>query len=334
MRFIPVLSLLLAAALPLYACGNDDDTQGGGPVGGGCELTDASCFGPQGPTGPGAACLAKTDNSGKTKWTGRFSQITISSPPALATPYIQSNVIDKGIYLDLPACNAQGQGTFSWFFELDTEAKLLKTGGGLPVTDVTKPGCFVSLPNAAIPTAPVTLDVSLDNGTFTAEKFSIVVPIFLAPDKLDTPVLLPIHGGQVQATISSDGNCIGKYNADELEPEFDCAPDTPNGQRAWKDAGVLRGFITVDEADTVFIEDLKTSLCALLAGAGKWKGEDGRCVTSENWQKGLRPEGNWCASVPADSGEPGSPATAECKNAWRLEASFAASAFPITGDCP
>lgn len=335
MRFVPVLSVILAASLPLFACGSDDaDGGGGGGSGDSCQPTDASCYGPQGPSGPGAACLAKTDNTGKTKWTGRFSQITISSPPALATPYLQSTVIDNGIYFNAPNCNAQGQGTFSWFFELDTEAKKLKTGGGLPVTDVTKPGCFVSLPNASIPTQPITIDATLTGSSFSAEKFSIVVPIFLAADQLDTPVLLPIHGGKVNATISEDGNCIGSYNADELEPQFDCAPDTPAGQRAWKDGGTLSGFITVAEADDVFIDDIGTSLCALLAGGGKWKGaEDGRCDSSENWQNGLRPNGNWCASDPPTSGEPGTPATEQCKDAWKLEATFAASAFPISGDC-
>jgi hypothetical protein len=61
----------------------------------------------------------------------------------------------------------------------------------------------------------------------------------------------------------------------------------------------------------------------LLAGQS-WKGPDKNCASSDQWKSGTKPEGDWCAATN----------DASCKDAYKLEADFSASAFKITGDCP
>ncbi len=51
-----------------------------------------------------------------------------------------------------------------------------------------------------------------------------------------------------------------------------------------------------------------------------------RTAKFENWIGGQRP-GDWCEATNAA-------ADATCKDAYKLEADFSASAFKINGDCP
>ncbi|MCC6213982.1 MAG: hypothetical protein IT376_03885 [Polyangiaceae bacterium] len=345
----PVVSLLsfaVLAALGASACGEESGSSGGGGGGSGgsgggglegpCVPKGAECYGPAGPTGPGAECLAKHDNTSSANWQGKISQITVTKPASLATKFVQDTIIGKGISLNQPSCLERGDGTFNWLFEFDSATNKLKTGGGLPITDPAAGGCFVTLPNAAVPVAPVTIDIAVDGLAFAAEGIDLAVPIFTAVDQLDNPILLPIHGGSFSGTWSADHNCIGKYNADQFDPINNCLPDTSlePPQQNWTDAGVLSGYITVAESDLVFIDDIGATLCTLLAGAGDWKGDDGTCkgkVGQAEWDGGNRPQGDWCAST--TPGGLGTPATATCKDAYRLEATFAAAAFKINGDC-
>lgn len=96
-------------------------------------------------------------------------------------------------------------------------------------------------------------------------------------------------------------------------------------QRAWTPGGSLKGYITVLEADKVVIDDLDSTLCVLLAG-NDWKGPAKDCASDAEWVAGKRPDGDWCSQTNA-------PATAACKDAFKMEADFSASAFKITGDC-
>jgi len=332
MRGFLVLAMLGFSACLASACGGDDGGGGGGGSGGGssapCVPTDAACYF-AGPAGPGAECLAKADNTGQGKWQGRFSSILVKAPASLAGEFVQTQVIDKGISLKQPDCWENGDGTFSWLFEIDSTTNKMKTGGGLPVTDPQAGSCFVKMPNAALPIAPIEADVTVNGKSFSAQDLDVNVPIFLSPTNTSNPIILPLHKVDVEATFNDENhNCSGKFNGDELDPVNNCEPDTKMipPQRAWTPGGTLKGYITIDEADQVMIDELGATLCVLLAGQS-WKGPNKDCKSSTQWAQNERPEGDWCSKTNAA-------ADATCKDAYKLEGAFSASAFKINGDCP
>ncbi len=340
---IGLACVVCALGLGTLGCSGEDDTSGGNGNGGSgnagsggsagganvgeCVPTAAECY-VDGPTGPGAECLAKVDNSKSDVWTGRFSFLKINKPAALANQIVQEAVINKGISLNQPDCKETGDGTFSWLLEFNSTTGKLKTGGGDPVTDPKAGGCFVSVPNAnpALVVAPVEVDVAVDaQGKFAATIDSVVVPIFLDKEKTGV-ILLPLHGIAFDGQFSADHNCVGRYNGDKFTKSNLCQPDTTLDETNWTTGGNLRGYITVEEAEAVYIDDLSVSLCAQIAGKD-WKGKpEGKCSETAAWQAGERPDGDWCAAT-------NSPATASCKDAWELQGGFAASAIKINGDC-
>ncbi len=332
MRFGASLIGLFGLSLSFAACGSDDGDGGGGSGG----TTGASCVPKSddcyiaGPTGPGAECLAKHDNTGSDIWQGRINQITVKAPSVLSTKFIHDAILDRGLYLNQPQCFEQGEGTFSWLFEFNRTTGKLKTGGSLPVKDPKAGGCFLTMTTTALPIAPVEVDVTYDaDGLgFTASDIDVVVPIFDTPDSTTNPILLPLHKVVLKGKFSDDShNCIGKHNGDTLDPGLSCRGDFGAGERPFATGANLKGYIRVDEADKVFIEDLGTSLCVFLAGITQWNGPNKDCVSSDKWIAGDRPDGDWCAAT-------NSPADATCKDAWILEGDFSASAFKINGDCP
>lgn len=336
---IGLACVVCALGLGAFACSSDEGSSGGnggnagssGSGGGGnvgeCVPTAAECYA-DGPTGPGAECLAKVDNSQSDVWTGRFSFLKINKPPALANQLIQEAVINKGISLDQDACKENGDGTFTWLIEFNSTTGKLKTGGGDPITDPKAGGCFVSMPNAnpALAVAPVEVDVAVDaDGKFGATVDSVVVPVFLDVDK-SSFILLPLHGIAFDGQFSEDRNCVGRYNGDKFTLANLCQPDTTLDETNWTTGGNLKGYITIEEAEDVYIDDLSVSLCAQIAGP-TWKGKpEGKCSETDAWIAGERPEGDWCSTT-------NGPATADCKDAWELQAGFAASAIKINGDC-
>lgn len=324
---------LLPTALLFGACGSEDPPAGGKATGQ-CMPTSPDCY-VAGPTGPGAECLAKHDNTGQDVWQGRISQITVSTPSVLATKFIHDTILDLGINFAQPACFEKGDGTFSWLFHFDRTAKKLKTGGSLPVTDPKSGGCFLTRNDLALPIAPIEVDVEMTNGDrdFSASNIDVVVPIFQKADQLDTPILLPLHAVDLKGSFTDDShNCIGSYNGPTLYPELSCQGDfgdaDPTVRRRFQAGATLKGYIRIDEADQVFIDVLDVTLCVYLAGITKWgDGAQKSCASSAAWLGGERPAGDWCSTTNAA-------ATADCKDAWRLEAEFAASAFKVNGDCP
>ncbi|MCC6902553.1 MAG: hypothetical protein IT377_26515 [Polyangiaceae bacterium] len=319
-------AVALGTVCAVSACSSDEEDGGGSTAS--CVPTAAECY-VAGASGPGAECLAKADNTGKTKWQGRLSSILVKYPESLAGEYVQTSVIDKGVSLKQPACNENGDGTFSWLFEIDSTTGKMKTGGSLPVTDPQAGACFVTLPGAAVPVAPIEANVTVTGNSFNAKGLAVNVPIFTSPTDLTNPIILPLHEVEIQATFNGDDhNCAGRFNGAELDPNDSCAPnvklDPP--QRAWTPGGSLKGYITVEEADKVVIKELGQTLCVTLAG-NDWKGPAKDCKSSTDWVAGKRPDGDWCSSTNAA-------ATATCKDAYKLEADFSASAFKITGDCP
>jgi hypothetical protein len=322
------LSIGFALLIPcvLFACGSDEEEKKGGG-GGSCVPAGDECY-IAGKDGPGAECLAKYDNQTGSTWQGRFSQITVLKPQALATQFVQESVIDQGISLSQPSCLENGDGTFAWIFSLDPATNKMRTGGGLPITDPKAGSCFVTIPGA-LPIAPIEVDVTVTGDSFSASGINVNVPIFLPGKGTTDPTILPLHEVEFKAEFNDDThNCIGKYNGDTLSPLNNCKPDTNAipPERGWTPGGTIKGYITIDEADQVFVEQLGSTLCVFLAKefAG---GPDDDCKSSPKWIAGDRPEADWCSTTNAA-------ADATCKDAFRLEGEFAASAFKVNGDCP
>jgi hypothetical protein len=319
--------LLLLPAV-VFACGSDEEKKGGTTSGASCVPKAAECY-VAGADGPGSECLAKHDNTGQTTWTGRFSQITVIKPAKLSNEFVQVSVIDQGISLNQPQCFEGGDGTFAWIFSLDSTTNRMKTGGGLPITDPAAGTCFVTIPGAALPIAPIEVDVTVSGNSFSASGIDVNVPIFLPGQGTDNPTILPLHDVEFEASFADENrNCIGKHNGATLSSLNSCQPDTKATppERGWTPGGTIKGFITITEADQVYVEQLGSTLCVFLAGL-EWSGTEKSCETSEKWIAGERPEGDWCEATNAA-------ADGTCKDAFRLEGEFAASAFKVNGDCP
>lgn len=319
--------LLLLVPTLLFACGSDEEEKKNAG-GGSCVPSAEECY-VAGKTGPGAECLAKHDNQTSAVWQGRFSQITVLKPAALANEFVQTSIIDLGISLNQEKCVENGDGTFAWIFSLDPATNKMRTGGGLPIQNPKDGTCFVTITGGALPIAPIDVDVTVTGDSFSATGINVNVPIFLPGKGTTDPTILPLHEVEFKAQFNDDThNCIGKHNGDTLSPLNTCQPDTKADppERAWTPGGTIKGYITIEEADQVFVEQLGSTLCVFLDKTFG-NGPDDDCKSSAKWIAGDRPAGDWCSTTNAA-------ADATCKDAYRLEGEFAASAFKVNGDCP
>ena len=306
----------------------------GGTTGGGGTTSSSSSGGTGGaplpcdPTcqqvqGVPSDCVAITDNAGKTKFGLRMAQLAFNKPDELtaAKNPVVAGVLAKGATINLPDCNLNGGGTFSWLLEIDTVAGTLKTGGAPIQADPTAGYCFVNSQLSGGPPAvsPLTVAAQLDaNGNLTVPTGGdVVMPIFLVD--LDNYILLPLSHLVLAGTkVSPDHNCIGRYNAEALDPASQCLPvEYTNG-------GKIEAFMTLEAADAIPVTSLNRSLCSLLT-----KTDDGgnpkKCPRDANGK--ITSQGDWCAATNA-------PATAACFDALEFAGDFAASAVDITGNCP
>lgn len=330
MRFFMLLGGLGAigtAALGAIAgCGGDDPpaTTTGGAV-------DCSPK-PECPYAAGADCLAFTDNTDQSKFTLRMSQLTVTQPEALSKDTV-AEIVSRGVRAKLPECKLQGDGTFNWLLEFDTAAGTLRTGGAKPVADPDNGYCFTdeTVMQNGMPfvIAPIEGDAPINDGRFSAAiTADVIVPIYLDATDTSKVVLLPLRQARLyDGEISADNNCIGKYNAAGLDPVNLCLPE--DGKPAFIDGGKLEGFITIEEADTVVIDVLGQTMCVLLSADTLTYGDGGspvqRCKRDANDVITLT--GDWCAAT-------NSAATADCKDAFKLGATFAASAAKMAASCP
>jgi hypothetical protein len=331
MRFSTLMSGLVAGgaaiAASLAGCGGDDPpatTSTGGAV-------DCSPK-PECPYAAGADCLAFTDNRDQTKFTLRMSQLSVTQPEALSKDTVEM-IVSRGVRAKLPECKLQGDGTFNWLLEFDTATGRLRTGGAKPVADPDDGYCFtdetVTQNGMPFVITPIDVDAPITDGRFAAETTQdVVVPIYL--DAMDDTkvVLLPLRGARLyDGTISADNNCIGKYNAENLDPVNLCLPE--EGIPAFIDGGKLEGFITIEEADTVVIDVLGQTMCVLLSADTLTYGDGGSPVQKckRDMNDVITLTGDWCAAT-------NSAATADCKDAFKLGATFAASAAKMAASCP
>jgi hypothetical protein len=313
----------LAGAGALAGCSDDDGGTDGTTTGGqsaSCAQTAPLC------TAVDSECVALLDNKEKTTFGLRMSQLTITKPDILAGVTI-GKIVSDAVRMNLQQCHLNGTGTFSWLLEFNTTTGTVRTGGALPQTDPTKGYCFVDTTVGDFHIQPIEVDAPITDGRFEADVGDLIVPIYLGSDPGVTPITLPLHQAKLtDGSLSTDNNCIGTYNAEGLDPENLCLPDAEHP--AFLNGATLDGFITIEEADQVDVEDLGQSLCVILSGNAAVYGDGGnpaRCKRDAN--NAITLEGDWCADT-------NSAGTADCHDAFLLGAQFAASGVEITGICP
>lgn len=332
MRFSNVFGMFavssVAVAALLAGCG---DETGGGEGGGATTSSVASTGASAGPAcAPKGAvckevtsdCIALKDNA-----TGsidlRMAQLTITEPAVLSKGIV-ANIVANGVQMNLEECNLAGGGTFSWILSFDPATGMVKTGGAKPVADPSAGYCFVNEMLGGKQISPIKVASGLMDGKFKGDVNDINVPIYLDANA-SSYVLMPLHKVVLDGTISDDNNCIGKYNADTLDPKANClgGPDSP----AFTNAGTLNGYITLEEADTVIVDTLAQSLCVLLSGDAATYGDGGspnKCKRDAAMK--IAYQGKWCSTTNAA-------ATMDCADAEKMGAQFAASAVKVNGDC-
>lgn len=273
----------------------------------GCTIDEAAC-------GSASSCLPTADNTGKSVVDLRIRRLNVAAPAALAAPFIQKTIVTNGIDFDAPKCGEGGKGLFTWLLRVDRTTNSLTTGGAPPSSDPLGKGfCFAHFDAAGNVVEPVTLPIQFEGDTFkTLEKKKLNVPIFLSTE-LSSVVVLPITDVTVQGvSLSTDGNCIGGFNKNALAAN--CS-DNPDVCSKWNTAGSLGGYITLEEADNVFIKDLNRTLCVVLSQGSP--GPDLKCIR-ENGQIAFK--GDYCSTTKQPGG---------CQDSTWMAATFAAAAVDI-----
>ncbi len=277
-----------------------------------CSPTDPVC------TKVSSPCLALADHSMASSTSLRMGQIVMTKPKALSGNGIVAKVLQNATILNLPACYLQGGGTWSWLLQLDSVTGKLKTGGAKPVDDPTMGYSFVSQGGFS----PVTVDapIGADGSFASVGGVQLTMPIYL--DAAATQVVpLPLRQLLLTGKLSAKRNCIGKFNADTLEPENNCLADSSHP--SFTSGGTVDAHISLEEADLVQITTPPQTLCVLLSGNADLYG-DGSAPVNKCRRTGGKIDfhGDWCAST-------NSAASANCFDAVKLEGGFAASAVKI-----
>jgi hypothetical protein len=275
----------------------------------GCTINEAKC-------GSKSTCLPLADNKGKSLLDFRMRRLNVAAPKALSQAFIQKTVVTTNIDLAARDCAEKGKGLFTWLLRVDRQKNLLVTGGAPPPVDPFNQGfCFANfLSPDAIRIEPLQTAIAFEGDTFkSTEKKKLNVPIFLNADPKSV-IVLPVTDVVIQGvTISEGGNCIGKLNTAAIDSE--CGDD-PQTCSKWLTAGALGGYITLEEADHVFIQDLQQSLCVVLTQSVK--AADNHCTKTADGK--IAYEGDYCSK----DKQAGS-----CKDSFWLAATFAASAAKI-----
>ena len=272
----------------------------------GCEIDEGKC-------GSKSTCLPLSDNAGKQVQDFRIRRLNIATPPALAGSFIQNTVVNLNIDLNAKTCGELGKGLFTWLLQVDRTNNRIITGGSPPASDPFGQGfCFARFNLNGQQVEPIDVPVKFEGDKFTAlEALDVKIPIFLN-EQLASAILLPISNAQLKdVSISPDGNCIGKFRPNALDPACVEAQELCT---KWQTAGALGGYITLEAADTVKIKELNNkTLCSFLAGESTLtctRGSDNQIVY----------KGDYCAATKSAGG---------CQDSVWLAATFAASAAKI-----
>jgi hypothetical protein len=279
------------------------------------------------------SCLGLVDNTGKTRFGLRMSEVDFTAPPSFAAGAV-AQVLAGATQANHAACNLEGTATFNWLLQFDTAAHTLTTGGAKPVQDPTQGYAFddemITQGAHVFHVQPTTFPGVAPNaaGNFAvASGQDLIMPIFLNAQATSV-VLLPLHQARLGlGMLSCNQSCIGTYNAAALQPASSCLPD-PNAAppiRQFVTNAVLDGFITLEEADAVIISSIMQTLCVLLSGNASMygvPGPGGVTVCRRDATMQIVYQGGWCAmtNMPAISG---------CANSEHVAASYAASSVLI-----
>jgi hypothetical protein len=336
MRFSNVILGIFAVGIvgvgSLAGCGGSNGDTGGAGGSGAGTGTGTSTGGSTG-TSMGAACAlgasckavdkdcaGLVDNSGKTQFGLRMSELDVAKPTVLTTGFV-AMTISGAVQPSEADCNLAGSGTFSWLIQFDTTAGTMKTGGAKPVTDPTMGYSFVdemvTQGSNTFHIQPVTFNVTPDaSGNFSIMTGTdLFVPIYLTPDATSV-VILPLKQARLSmGQLSKSQNCIGSYNAAGLDPTNMCLPDAMHP--SFVTGGQLDGIITLEDADGVIVSALGESLCVLLSGDTGMKNSAGVTVCTRDSNGKITAMGDSCST---GSG---------CTDAFALSAKFAASSVQI-----
>ncbi len=272
--------------------------------------------------GCGAAqpeCIGLVDNAGAAAYALRMSQVKFTLPAALDNPVL-AGAVASAMLLDLPVCNLFGAGTWSWLLQFDSGAGTLRTGAALPMADPFTGYSFID----AMGISPAVMDAPVaGDGSFAAAVgVDLMMPLAVTPDP-GGAILLPLRGLILSGTVSADQGCIGRFNAEGLDPGNSCLPDdqTP----AFLSGGAMTAYIVLEEADVIDVTTIGQSLCVLLSGDPATYGDGAvpiaRCKRDPDFME-ITFKGDWCD-------ETNQAATASCSDSVRITADFAASSVKL-----
>lgn len=282
-------------------------------------------------------CLAVYDNKDKTSFALRVGQLNFIKPEAFKGT-IEKAAFTTSVTMNLSKCNLKGSGTFSWLVQLDTAAHTFKLGTSKPPSDPHDGYSFVNETftqnGQTYQIAPVggAATVAADGSMLADTLETLLLPAYLNSQATDA-ILIPLHKVRIwdMATkISSDHNCIGRYNAAGLKPSDGCLPNIDEYIDAFIPGGRIDGFILLEEADKIIISSfgLNRSLCVLLSGSSGFFGDGGSPAKCKRDQGKIRFNGDWCTNLGTPTFEHG-PATVECHDAAAFDVQFAASAVEL-----
>lgn len=254
-----------------------------------------------------------------------MAQLRFSKPAAFTTGIV-GNVLESSVLPSDDACHLSGAGTFSWLIRFDILSGTLFTGGAKPTASPDGPFTFVSemvsTGMGTLQVVPVNLPAPLSTTCkFDSAGGDLVLPIYL--DSAGTQALyLPLRGMHIKGAMTPDHGCIGRYNAEALDPANACFPD--NGTPAFQDGGQMDASIVLEDADKIPIPSLNQTLCVLLTGNPSQFGQmgpNGMTVCKRTNGKIVFP-GDWCAATNQQ-------ASPTCADAVLASAGFAAQAVTI-----
>lgn len=316
-----------ALAMGMTGCG-DETGSGTGNSSSSSSSTGGSSGFPCSPVDPvckqvKSDCIALEDNAGDTGFALRMGQLSITKPDVLKTGSAVGNLVAGGVQMALPKCNLDGTGNFSWILQFDNTAGTMTTGGSKPVADPAAGYCMIDETLGTTPVKPVSVATKPANGVFAADVGDLVVPIYL--DAMNY-VLMPLKATKINGTLSSDNNCIGKYNADKLDPANNCIEEPPE-ILAFTNGGTIEGHILLEDADQIIVESLGQSLCVVLSGnpAMYGNGASPNLCKRDAMMK-IEFKGDWCTGT-------NMAADATCTDSMKMTAEYAASGVKFTGKC-
>ena len=255
-----------------------------------------------------------------------MAQLAITKPAAFAGGVVGS-LLSGAVTPNDNACHLAGSATFSWLLRFDTTTGALQTGGSRPAAAPAGPYAFIdevmTVGGASQHVQPATLTAPLSSTcTFDSTAGDLLLPVFLGATT--TPdILLPLHALRLHAgTMSADHNCIGRFNAETLDPANSCLPDAAHA--SFTPAATADAHIVLEQADTIVLTALGQSLCVLLSGNAALYGvqSGGVLKCKRDASNKIVFQGDWCSATDQA-------ANLTCADSMRFSSTFAAQAVQI-----